>query len=124
MGGYLRKPDLAPALRLAGAFIWQPAARLPVERVGECLLVVVANDEARRGPFGGSWRRETENRTFARLSITGETINDFARLVLHGDARLRLFWPLVFPEVVYDSTGYSMAAVSAGNSVPSGSSIS
>ena len=38
-------------------------------------------------------------------SIRGKTINDLARRVVHGDARLRLFWPPFFPEVVYDSTG-------------------
>jgi hypothetical protein len=38
-------------------------------------------------------------------SIRGKTINDLARRVLHGDARLRLLWPPFFPEVVYDSTG-------------------
>ena len=38
-------------------------------------------------------------------SIRGKTINDLARRVLHGDARLRLLWPPFFPEVVYDFTG-------------------
>src|SRR5580704_4767158 len=57
--------------------------------------------------------RRTERRSRAPLrrpeicasSIGGKTINDLARRVLHGDARLRLLWPPFFPEVVYDSTG-------------------